>query len=117
MVKLGGSGSFRFRVGVSVSYSYFRCVRNFDFVYTAAVSVPLAIRGDPGKRNQWAKGTMSFFGVTYLLFHQWLCLCCDVISICVTVNNGIGNAKRRCVMELPVIQKYLIKIQRFVYVL
>jgi len=113
VVKLGGSGSFRFRVGVSVSYSYFRRVRNFDFVYTAAVSVPLAIRGDPGKRNQWAKGTTSFFGVTYLLFHQWLCLCCDVISIC--VNNG--KAKRRCVMELPVIQKYLIKIQRFVYVL
>ena len=64
MVKLGGSGSFRvsggvvgrlgFRVGVSASYSYFRRVRNFDFVYTAAVSVPLAIRGDPGKRNQWA---------------------------------------------------------------
>ena len=49
---MGGSGSFRFRVGVSVSYSYFRRVRNFDFVYTAAVSVPLAIRGDPGKRNQ-----------------------------------------------------------------
>ena len=52
MVKLGGSGSFRvsggvvgrlgFRVGVSASYSYFRRVRNFDFVYTAAVSVPLA---------------------------------------------------------------------------
>jgi len=31
-----------FRVGVSASYSYFRRVRNFDFVYTAAVSVPLA---------------------------------------------------------------------------
>jgi len=52
VVKLGGSGSFRvsggvvirlgFRVGVSASYSYFRRVRNFDFVYTAAVSVPLA---------------------------------------------------------------------------
>ena len=51
-MKLGGSGSFRvsggvvgrldFRVGVSASYSYFRRVRNFDFVYTAAVSVPLA---------------------------------------------------------------------------
>ena len=41
-MKLGGSGSFRVRVGVSASYSYFRCVRNFDFVYTAAVSVPLA---------------------------------------------------------------------------
>ena len=54
MVKWGGSGSFRlsggvvgrlrFRVGVSASYrpNYFRRVRNFDFVYTAAVSVPLA---------------------------------------------------------------------------
>ena len=52
MAKLGGSGSFMvsggvvgrlgFRVGVSASYSYFRRVRNFDFVYTAAVSVPLA---------------------------------------------------------------------------
>ena len=50
---MGGSGSFRvsegvvgrlgFRVGVSASYSYFRRVRNFDFVYTAAVSVPLAL--------------------------------------------------------------------------
>jgi len=53
-MKLGGSGSFRvsggivghlgFRVGVSASYSYFRRVRNFDFVYTATVSVPLAIK-------------------------------------------------------------------------
>ena len=53
MVKLGGSGSFRvsggvvgrlgFRVGVSASYSYFRRVRNFDFMYTAAVSVPLVL--------------------------------------------------------------------------
>ena len=52
MVKLGGNGSFRvsggvvgrlgFRVWVSASYSYFSRVRNFDFVYTAAVSVPLA---------------------------------------------------------------------------
>jgi len=52
VVKLGGSGSFRvsggvvgrlgFRVGVSASYSYFCRVRNFDFVYTAAVSVALA---------------------------------------------------------------------------
>jgi len=52
VVKLGGSGSFRvsggvvgrlgFRVGVSASYRYFRRVRNFDFVYTAAVSVPIA---------------------------------------------------------------------------
>ena len=47
MVKLGGSGSFRvsggvvghlgFRDGVCASYSYFRRVRNFDIVYTAAV--------------------------------------------------------------------------------
>ena len=54
MVKLGGSGSFRvsggvvgrlgFRVEVSASYSYFRRVRNFDVVYTAAVSVPLALK-------------------------------------------------------------------------
>jgi len=53
VVKLGGSGSFRvsggvvgrlrFRVGVSASYSCFRRIRNFDFVYTAAVSVPLAL--------------------------------------------------------------------------
>ena len=35
-------GRLGFRVGVSASYSYFRRVRNFDFVYTAAVSVPLA---------------------------------------------------------------------------
>jgi len=52
VVKLGSSGSFRvsggvvgylgFRVGVSASYSYFHRVRNFDFVYTAAGSVPLA---------------------------------------------------------------------------
>ena len=50
---MGGSGSFRvsggvvghlgFRVGVSASYSYFRRVHNFDFVYTAAVALPLAI--------------------------------------------------------------------------
>jgi len=52
VVKFGSSGSFRasghvvgrlgFRVGFSASYSYFRCVRNFDFVYTAAVSLLLA---------------------------------------------------------------------------
>ena len=46
-MKFGGSASFRvsggvvgrlgFRVGVSTSYSYFRRVRNFDIVYTAAV--------------------------------------------------------------------------------
>jgi len=35
-------GRLGFRVGVSASYSYFRRVRNFDFVYTAAVSLPLA---------------------------------------------------------------------------
>ena len=36
-------GRLGFRVGVSASYSHFRRVRNFDFVYTAAVSVPLAL--------------------------------------------------------------------------
>ena len=51
-MKLGGSGPFRvsggvvgrlgFMVGVSASYSYFRRVRNFDFVYTAAMFLPLA---------------------------------------------------------------------------
>jgi len=30
-------GCLGFRDGVSASYSYFRCVRNFDIVYTAAV--------------------------------------------------------------------------------
>ena len=34
-------GRLGFRAGVSASYSYFRRVRNFDFVYTADVSVPL----------------------------------------------------------------------------
>ena len=52
--EIDGIGSFRvsgdvvgrlgFRVGVSASYSYFRRVRNFDFVYTAAVSVPLSFK-------------------------------------------------------------------------
>ena len=37
-------GRLGFRVGVSAGYTYFRRVRNFDFVYTAAVSVPLAIK-------------------------------------------------------------------------
>ena len=51
--EIDGSGSFGvsggvvgrlgFRVGVSASYSYFRRVRNFDFVYTAAVSYRLRI--------------------------------------------------------------------------
>jgi len=39
----GVVGRLGFRVGVSASYSYFRRVRNFDFVYTAAVSIPLAL--------------------------------------------------------------------------
>ena len=39
---VGALGRLGFRVGVSASYNYFRCVRNFEFVYTAAVSVPLA---------------------------------------------------------------------------
>ena len=50
MVKSSGSESFSvsggvvgrlgFRVGVSASYSYFRRVRNFGIVRTAAVSLP-----------------------------------------------------------------------------
>jgi len=32
-------GRLGFRVEVSANYSYFRRVRNFDFVYTAAVSL------------------------------------------------------------------------------
>jgi len=38
----GVVGCLGFRVGVSASY--FRRVRNFDFVYTAAVSLPLAYK-------------------------------------------------------------------------
>ena len=34
-------GRLGFRVGVSASYRYFCRVPNFDFVYTAAVSLPL----------------------------------------------------------------------------
>jgi len=55
-------------------------------VYAVQHAIKKLTVGDPGKRNQWAKGTTPLFYVTYLLFHMWLCLYCYVITL--RVNNG-----------------------------